>query len=100
MTVNIPLQLGLPGGPELLIVLVVIVLLFGANRIPKLARSTGQAMGEFQRGREEIEEELNDATTIDSDESNEPSPERNDEFEDEFEKELEDEPEEETERNA
>jgi sec-independent protein translocase protein TatA len=54
----IPLFPGLPGGPELLIVLFVLVLLFGANKIPKLARSTGQAMGEFKRGREEIEEEL------------------------------------------
>jgi len=54
----IPLFPGLPGGPELLIVLLVLVLLFGANKIPKLARSTGQAMGEFQRGRQEIEEEL------------------------------------------
>ncbi|ELZ82784.1 twin-arginine translocase TatA/TatE family subunit [Haloferax larsenii] len=53
-----PLFPGLPGGPELLIVLLVLVLLFGANKIPKLARSTGQAMGEFQRGRNEIEEEL------------------------------------------
>lgn len=51
---------GLPGGPELLIVLFVLVLLFGANKIPKLARSTGQAMGEFRRGREEIEAELKD----------------------------------------
>ena len=55
-----PLFPGLPGGPELLIVLFVLVLLFGANKIPKLARSTGQAMGEFRRGREEIEEELNE----------------------------------------
>ena len=54
----IPLFPGIPGGPELLIVLFVLVLLFGANKIPKLARSTGQAMGEFQRGRNEIEEEL------------------------------------------
>ncbi|MFC6988253.1 twin-arginine translocase TatA/TatE family subunit [Haloplanus sp. GCM10025708] len=54
----IPLFPGLPGGPELLIVLFVLVLLFGANKIPKLARSTGQAMGEFKRGREEIEDEL------------------------------------------
>ncbi|SDZ87995.1 sec-independent protein translocase protein TatA [Haloplanus vescus] len=54
----VPLFPGLPGGPELLIVLFVLVLLFGANKIPKLARSTGQAMGEFRRGREEIEEEL------------------------------------------
>ncbi|WP_182013644.1 twin-arginine translocase TatA/TatE family subunit, partial [Haloquadratum walsbyi] len=45
---------------ELLIVLLVLVLLFGANKIPKLARSTGQAMGEFKRGREELEEELSE----------------------------------------
>ncbi|QWC20439.1 twin-arginine translocase TatA/TatE family subunit [Halorubrum sp. 2020YC2] len=56
----IPLFGGLPVGPELLIILLVLVLLFGANKIPKLARSTGQAMGEFKKGREEIEEELKD----------------------------------------
>jgi len=47
-----------PVGPEMLIILLVLVLLFGANKIPKLARSTGQAMGEFKKGREDIEEEL------------------------------------------
>ncbi|WP_336133754.1 twin-arginine translocase TatA/TatE family subunit [Natronomonas amylolytica] len=56
----IPLQFGLPGGPELLIILLIAVLLFGANKIPKLARSTGEAMGEFQKGREEVEQELQD----------------------------------------
>jgi sec-independent protein translocase protein TatA len=55
-----PLFPGLPGGPEVLVVLLILVLLFGANKIPKLARSTGQAMGEFKRGREEIEEELSE----------------------------------------
>ncbi|RDZ65221.1 twin-arginine translocase TatA/TatE family subunit [Haloferax sp. Atlit-12N] len=55
---SIPLFPGLPGGPELLIVLLIIVLLFGANKLPQLARSSGQAMGEFRRGREEIEDEL------------------------------------------
>ncbi|WP_416839350.1 twin-arginine translocase TatA/TatE family subunit [Haloferax sp. DFSO52] len=60
-----PLFPGLPGGPELLIVLLVLVLLFGANKIPKLARSTGQAMGEFKRGRSEIEEELSEMETDD-----------------------------------
>ena len=55
-----PLQVPIPGGPELVIILLVLVLLFGANKIPKLARSTGQAMGEFQKGRQELNEELED----------------------------------------
>jgi sec-independent protein translocase protein TatA len=58
----LPLFPGVPGGPEVLIVLLVLVLLFGANKIPQLARSTGQAMGEFRRGREEIEEEIKQAS--------------------------------------
>jgi sec-independent protein translocase protein TatA len=49
---------GLPGGPELLVVLLIVVLLFGAQKLPKLARSSGEAMGEFQKGREEVEQEL------------------------------------------
>ncbi|WP_020221182.1 Sec-independent protein translocase subunit TatA/TatB [Halarchaeum acidiphilum] len=61
MVTSTPLFLGgFPGGMELALVLLIAVLLFGANKIPKLARSTGQAMGEFQRGREEIEDELED----------------------------------------
>ncbi len=58
MASAIPLIGGIPAGPELLIILLVLVLLFGANKIPKLARSTGQAMGEFKKGREEVEDEL------------------------------------------
>jgi sec-independent protein translocase protein TatA len=43
----------IPVGPELLIILAVLILLFGANRIPKLARAVGQSLSEFQRGRQE-----------------------------------------------
>ncbi|MFP8955347.1 twin-arginine translocase TatA/TatE family subunit [Natrialbaceae archaeon A-CW3] len=49
---------GVPGGPELLIILFIAILLFGANKIPKLARSTGEAMGEFKKGQEKVEKEL------------------------------------------
>ncbi len=56
----VPLFPGLPGGPEMIVILLIVVLLFGANKLPKLARSSGQAMGEFKKGREEIEEELSE----------------------------------------
>jgi sec-independent protein translocase protein TatA len=41
---------GFLGGPELLIVLVIILLLFGAKRIPELARGLGTGMREFRKG--------------------------------------------------
>ncbi len=41
------------GAPELLIVLAVLLLLFGASRLPRLARSMGQAGKEFKAGLKE-----------------------------------------------
>lgn len=57
---------GIPGGPELLIIVLIAVLLFGANKIPQLARSSGEAIGEFKKGREEIESELASSSTENS----------------------------------
>lgn len=41
------------GAPELLIILLVILVLFGGAKLPKLARSMGQAQSEFKRGLKE-----------------------------------------------
>ena len=38
------------GAPELLIVLVVVLVLFGGAKLPKLARSLGEAQNEFKKG--------------------------------------------------
>ena len=38
------------GGPEILIILVVVLLLFGASRLPTLARSIGGSLTEFRKG--------------------------------------------------
>jgi sec-independent protein translocase protein TatA len=38
------------GAPELIIVLLVVLLLFGGAKLPQLARSLGQAKKEFQEG--------------------------------------------------
>jgi len=42
--------MGMLGGPEMLIVLVVVLLLFGSSKLPKLARSIGQAQRELREG--------------------------------------------------
>lgn len=38
------------GLPELIIILVILLLLFGAKKLPELARSVGQSAGELQKG--------------------------------------------------
>jgi len=38
------------GGPEILVILVVVLLLFGATRLPKLARSIGESAKELKAG--------------------------------------------------
>lgn len=54
------LQLGFPGGIEIIIILaiVAIILFIGPKKLPELARGIGKALGEFRRGRKEIEREL------------------------------------------
>jgi len=51
--------MGMIGSQELLIILGLAVLLFGATKLPELARSMGRSMGEFKRGQVDIERELN-----------------------------------------
>jgi len=38
------------GAPEIIIILVIVLLLFGSTRLPKLARSLGEASKEFKKG--------------------------------------------------
>jgi sec-independent protein translocase protein TatA len=41
------------GAPELIIVLLIVLLVFGSTKLPKLARSLGQAQKEFKDGLKE-----------------------------------------------
>ena len=52
---------GMQGGPEVLLVLFIILLLFGAKKLPDLSRSLGKSLGEFKKGKEDIEKEIRDA---------------------------------------
>ena len=60
---NLPIALSMPGWPETLFILVVVVLLFGAKKLPELARGLGQSLGEFKKARDEFERELRSSTT-------------------------------------
>jgi sec-independent protein translocase protein TatA len=53
---------GMIGPGEILIIIAIVVLLFGANKIPELARSMGKAMGEFKKAQKETEVELQSIT--------------------------------------
>lgn len=46
------------GGMEIIIVLMVVLLFFGAKRIPELARGIGQGMNEFRKASDQIKKEL------------------------------------------
>lgn len=61
-------MLGSLGGPEILLILLALVLLFGAKKLPELAKGMGQAIKEFKHGVKEIEEEESADTTADGSE--------------------------------
>lgn len=52
------LALSMPGWPEIVFILVIVLLLFGAKKLPELARGLGQSLGEFKKARDEFEREI------------------------------------------
>ncbi len=63
--------MGRVGAPELIIILVVVILLFGARKLPDLARSIGSSAKEFRKGIEEGMGEDEDEDAASSGESSE-----------------------------
>ena len=47
-----------PVGPEVLVIISILILLFGANRIPKLANAIGKSFGSAKKGRQDVEQEI------------------------------------------
>jgi len=61
MLIPLPFALGLPQGSEWFWIVLVIILLFGAKKLPELARSIGRSLGEFSRAKDEFEKEVQHA---------------------------------------
>lgn len=49
-------------GQEIFVILLVVLLLFGANKIPDIAKGLGKGMREFQKAADDIKKEMSDHT--------------------------------------
>jgi sec-independent protein translocase protein TatA len=56
------LGIGNLGGPDLFIILLIVLVLFGAKKLPELARSLGQSLNEFSKARQDLDLALHSAT--------------------------------------
>lgn len=52
------------GTQELIIILALVLLLFGASKLPELARSMGKSIGEFKKARTESEKEMKENSEV------------------------------------
>lgn len=60
-----------PGAPELIVILVIVLLLFGAKKLPELAGSVGKSIKEFRKAAEEADAEDDTTTRASSDDTTE-----------------------------
>jgi sec-independent protein translocase protein TatA len=51
------------GAGEIILIVLVVLLLFGAKKIPELARGIGKGMSEFKKGLKDVETEIKSADT-------------------------------------
>jgi len=50
------LLFGMPGAPEILLILVIVLLIFGGKKIPELMKGLGKGVKEFKKGMEDIKD--------------------------------------------
>ncbi len=61
---------GMPGGWELILIFLVVLILFGAKRLPELARGLGQSIREFKGAVDGVQKEIKDATDLEDKKEN------------------------------
>lgn len=59
--------IGMPGGWEWIIVIIFVLIFFGAKKIPELARGLGKGIREFKDATKEIKKDIEDSSKIEED---------------------------------
>jgi len=61
MKIPFLMAISAPGFPELVFIFFLCLLMFGAKKLPELARGLGKSLGEFQKAKAEFEREITKA---------------------------------------
>jgi sec-independent protein translocase protein TatA len=64
-----PLMFGMPGGWELVILFLIVLLVFGAKRIPEIAQGLGKGIKEFKNATRDLNKEIDSAVNQPDDSS-------------------------------
>lgn len=57
--------LGIIGGQEIILILIIVLILFGGKKIPELMRGLGKGVNEFKKAKNEVMDDLNDVNKED-----------------------------------
>lgn len=59
---NTLLAFGMPGGWELIVIILFVIIFFGAKKIPEIARGMGKGIREFKDATKEIKNEIDEGS--------------------------------------
>jgi sec-independent protein translocase protein TatA len=62
---NTVLAFGMPGGWELIVIILFVIIFFGAKKIPEIARGMGKGIREFKDATKEIKDEIQEGSKDD-----------------------------------
>ncbi|MEQ8546900.1 MAG: twin-arginine translocase TatA/TatE family subunit [Cyclobacteriaceae bacterium] len=62
---NMVLAFGMPGGWELIVIILFVIIFFGAKKIPEIARGMGKGIREFKDATKEIKDEIQEGSKDD-----------------------------------
>lgn len=60
---NTVLAFGMPGGWELIVIILFVIIFFGAKKIPEIARGMGKGIREFKDATKEIKSEIDESSS-------------------------------------